>query len=80
MGEHITSPGLVEALNSTRTENDVRDLAKAKVRAQQAWDDFCAKPRSGLTEDQAIEREIESKRLCRALNEADYALHRAMAS
>lgn len=76
----MPSPALEIAASSTRGESAVRELARAKVRAQAEWEAFCKTNRTGLTEDEAIERELESKRLCIALNAADYALHKAVMS
>lgn len=76
----MASPQVEQAAASTRSESAVRELARAKVQAQTAYEAFCKLPRTGLSEDELIDREIESKRLCQALNDADYALHKAVRS
>jgi hypothetical protein len=74
----MSSPQLVAQSNRTSSETDIRELVRAKMRAQAAWDAFCHQNRSYLSEEQLIDREIESIRLCRALNAADDALRNAL--
>lgn len=63
-----------------KSDSAIRELARAKVRAQAAYEAFTKQPRKDLTEDEQVDREIESKRLCRILNDADYALYKAVSA
>ncbi len=70
----MTSPRLVTASESQRTEAEVRELARTKIRAKAAWDAFLSLNAAGLTEEQQIDRELESQRLHKAYYDASLAL------
>lgn len=74
----MSSPQLVAQSNRTSSEADIRELVRAKMRAQAEWDTFCRVNRNNLSEEQLIDREIENIRLCRALNAAEDALRNAL--
>ena len=74
----MTSPRLVTAADSQRTEEQVRELARAKIRAKAAYDTFMAKNLRALDEEEAIDIELEGKRLWSAYYAASLALTGAM--
>lgn len=71
------SPYVKASSQSTRTEQSVRNLVRAKLQAKAAWDCFCMKNIANRSEDEKIDDELESLRLCRALNAAEDALYAA---
>lgn len=68
------SPQVAEAAKSTRSEAEVRELAKAKIAAERALSEHFKKDRSAMTDDELIEFEVEAVRLARASNAAHMAL------
>lgn len=89
MNDHsFISPGLVEALASTRTPEDalmgrpqhleedkLRELVRAKIRARDAYDRQAMTNVANLTEDQRVDLEIERQGLMRAMFAAEDAVH-----
>lgn len=79
MADYV-SPQVEAAAKSTRTEADVRELARAKARANMALDaqwrtpDVLAK----MSEDDRADYELERARLAKAAWEASSALANAI--
>lgn len=75
----MTSYRLVTAADSQRTEAEVRELARAKIRAKAAYDAFAATAINfDATEEQKIDVELEGKRLWNIYYAASLALTAAV--
>ena len=71
------SPRLAAAAASTRTEAEVRELARAKLVAQENYKLLLARNTADLSEDQRIDLLLELQRAENVLGEAAIALWRA---
>lgn len=60
---------------ATRTEAEVRDLVRAKIRAQDAYNSLSFRNVANLTEEQRIDLEIEKELLWETLIAATRALN-----
>jgi hypothetical protein len=72
------SPRLQAAAESARTEAEVRELARAKLLAQENYKLLLARNTADLSEDQRIDLMLEMQRAEKALGDTAVALWRAV--
>ncbi len=71
---NITSPSFPNGIEPLRSESEYRDLMRARLRAREAYYAAGMLNSEGMTEDQRLDRAIESERLMREMFAADDAV------